>query len=226
MIRVRNLSKIFGQNKVLDGVNLTVEQGETVALLGPSGSGKTTLLRCLNGLERFTSGEVEVDNILLYPPGEDPQEQEKLAKIRLCCGFVFQQYHLFPHMSVLANVALAPIHVQGLPKAKAEGIALELLDRVGLGAKATSKPARLSGGEQQRVAIARALALQPKYLLYDEPTSALDPDRARDMWELMGRLAQDGQTQVIVTHQTELTTHIPCRVVRMKAGQILEDSKP
>jgi polar amino acid transport system ATP-binding protein len=223
MIRIKNLSKVFGSQTVLKGVSLEINPGETVALLGPSGSGKTTLLRCINGLERFSEGEVEVDGVSLYPAGVDEGHEQRLAEIRLRCGFVFQQFHLFPHMTALANVALAPIHVLKTPRATAESRALEILASMGLENKAHNRPFRLSGGEQQRVAIARALAMSPRVLLYDEPTSALDPERARDMWEIMSRLASEGQTQVIVTHQVELTNHIPCRVVRMRAGEIVTE---
>jgi ABC-type polar amino acid transport system ATPase subunit len=223
MIRIKNLGKIYGEQRVLDGVNLEVHPGETVALLGPSGSGKTTLLRCINGLERFTEGEIEVDGVSLFPPGERVDHESSLRKVREMCGFVFQQFHLFPHLTAISNITLAPIHVKKLPRTEAEKLALDLLRSMGLEHKARQKPSRLSGGEQQRVAIARALALKPRFLLYDEPTSALDPERARDMWEIMSRLASEGQTQIIVTHQIELTHHIPCRVIRMKAGRIVEE---
>jgi general L-amino acid transport system ATP-binding protein len=223
MIRIKQVTKIFGTQRVLDQVSLDVNSGETVALLGPSGSGKTTLLRCINGLERFTEGEIEMDGVSLFPPGTLVDHDRSLAQIRLMCGFVFQQFHLFPHMSALANVALAPINVQKIPRPQAESHALELLRTMGLEHRADQRPSRLSGGEQQRVAIARALALRPRVLLYDEPTSALDPQRAREMWQIMSRLASEGQTQVIVTHQVELTNHIPCRVVRMSAGKVIEN---
>lgn len=215
MISVRNLSKRFGDHTVLHDVSFDVERGETVAVLGASGSGKTTLLRCLVGLEWGDSGEVEVDGVRLDFARSQKSQINNLHQVRKRCGLVFQQFHLFPHKTVLQNLALAPRHVLQAKPAEAEARALALLRQVGLEAKANERPARLSGGEQQRVAIARALAMQPAYLLYDEPTSSLDRTRAREIWSIMRDLASSGQTQVIVTHQEELTQEIPCRILRL-----------
>lgn len=220
MITVRNLTKRFGGQTVLDGIDLEVAKGETVALLGPSGSGKTTLLRCLNGLERFDEGEVDIDGVTVRATDTESTRQARLTEVRRRCGFVFQQYHLFPHRSVLRNVTLAPMNVLGDSREAAESRAMELLAKVGLADKAGHRTARCSGGEQQRVAIARALAMRPDYLLYDEPTSALDPSRAQEMWGIMRTLAEAGQTQIVVTHQEELTQAVACRVVRMAGGRL------
>ncbi|MCX7718857.1 MAG: amino acid ABC transporter ATP-binding protein [Candidatus Sumerlaeaceae bacterium] len=223
MITLRNLHKRFGQQIVIEDVSLEVQRGETVVLLGPSGSGKTTLLRCINGLEQFDGGEIEVDGILVR---SDMPQRERLARfraIRQKCGYVFQQFNLFPHKTVLQNLMLAPRVVKGLDEEAARQIAGDLLELVGLSEKAGERPHRLSGGEQQRVAIARALAMHPDYLLYDEPTSSLDAARAREIWAMMRQLADAGQTQLIVTHQEELTRSIPCRVVRMSHGRVEEE---
>ncbi|MCX7964322.1 MAG: amino acid ABC transporter ATP-binding protein [Candidatus Sumerlaea chitinivorans] len=220
MISVQKLTKKFGDHLVLDEVSLEVNRGETVVLLGPSGSGKTTLLRCIAGLEPFDDGQIEVDGIEVRP-GMTPSElAHRFHEIRLRCGFLFQQLHLFPHLTVLENLTLAPIHVKKLPPSEAAELAEHLLEKLGLHGKARMHPNKLSGGEQQRVAIARALAMEPNYLLYDEPTSSLDPDRARDIWQIMSQLAAQGQAQLVVTHQRELTQAIPCRVVRIEHGRL------
>ncbi len=220
MISIRNLSKNFGDHRILDDVSLEIAKGETVVLLGPSGSGKTTLLRCVNGLERPDSGEIEVDGIVVRAADPLARRTAALRDIRLRCGFVFQQFHLFPHLTVMQNLVLAPQQVKGVAGEDARELARDLLGQLGLGASADKRITKLSGGEQQRVAIARALAMQPEYLLYDEPTSSLDGDRAREIWRLMSELAQKGQTQVIVTHQEELPRAIACRVVRIRDGRI------
>jgi ABC-type polar amino acid transport system ATPase subunit len=220
MISVRSLSKSFGTRIVLDDVSLDVAKGETVVLVGPSGSGKTTLLRCINGLERPDAGEIEVDGIQLNGDDSRRDRVAKLRAIRMRCGFIFQQFHLFPHLSVLQNLVLAPVHVRREVREQAHEHALDLLTQVGLREHADKRPSRLSGGEQQRVAIARALAMKPEYLLYDEPTSSLDLDRAREIWGIIKRLGEEGQTQVIVTHQEDLAQAIPCRMVRMRDGRI------
>lgn len=219
MISVRNLSKRFGTHHVLDGLDLQVNRGETFVLLGPSGCGKTTLLRCLNGLEWPDSGEIEVDGIVLRPELPQDEKIRNVRAIRQKCGMVFQQFHLFPHYSVLENLTLAPVHVKNVGVAEARDIALRLLDQMGLASLADQKPSKLSGGEQQRVAIARALAMQPDYLLYDEPTSSLDSARAVEIWSIMRQLAKQGQTQVIVTHQQQLARELPCRVVQIEGGK-------
>jgi len=221
MITISNLSKSFDEKQALQGVSLTVERGETVVLLGHSGSGKSTLLRCLVGLTRFDDGEISVDGISLVAKMASEPRRRALADIRRRCGLVFQQYHLFPHLTVSQNLALAPLNVQGVARDVANERAARLLDTLGLADKGGARPHTLSGGEQQRVAVARALALEPEYLLYDEPTSALDPQRAREMWALMAKLAKEGQTQVIVTHQEQITGALPCRVIRMEAGRVI-----
>jgi ABC-type polar amino acid transport system ATPase subunit len=222
MISVRSLSKYFGNHVVLDGVCLDVAQGETVALLGSSGSGKTTLLRCLNGLERPDSGEFEVNGILVTDSDTARARIAKMREIRLRCGFVFQQFNLFPHRTVLDNITLAPIHVRGLTREEACSRALGLLAQVGLSQAAHKRPSKLSGGEQQRVAIARAMAMRPDVLLYDEPTSSLDAERAHEIWEIMRQLAAVGQTQLVVTHQEELATSVADRVVRLRNGHVVD----
>ena len=223
MITLRNLHKRFGQQTVIEDVSLEVQRGETVVLLGPSGSGKTTLLRCINGLEHFDGGEIEVDGIVVRADMPPHARLGRFRAIRQKCGYVFQQFNLFPHKTVLQNLMLAPRVVKGMDEDAARQIAGDLLELVGLSDKAGERPHRLSGGEQQRVAIARALAMHPDYLLYDEPTSSLDSARAREIWAMMRQLADAGQTQLIVTHQEELTQSIPCRVVRMSRGRVEEE---
>jgi len=220
MISVQKLTKRFGDHLVLNEVSLEVNRGETVVLLGPSGSGKTTLLRCIVGLEPFDDGRIEVDGIQVEPGVSPTELARRFHEIRLRCGFLFQQLHLFPHLTVLENLTLAPIHVKKLSATEAADLAKRLLEKLGLQGKAHMRPNKLSGGEQQRVAIARALAMEPNYLLYDEPTSSLDPDRARDIWQIMSQLAAQGQAQLVVTHQRELTQAIPCRVVRIEHGRL------
>lgn len=222
MISVRNITKAFGNHRVLDGVSLEVARGETVVLLGPSGSGKSTLLRCIIGLERIDSGEIEVDGIVLTPTLTAKEFDMRSHEIRLRCGLLFQQFHLFPHLTVLENLTLAPVLVRKMPRHEAEQMALSLLEKLGLQGKTHMRPGKLSGGEQQRVAIARALAMKPDYLLYDEPTSSLDLERAREIWALMSALAREGQAQLVVTHQYELAREVPCRVVRIAEGHIVE----
>jgi ABC-type polar amino acid transport system ATPase subunit len=224
MITLRSLHKQFGSQIIIEDVSLEVQRGETVVLLGPSGSGKTTLLRCINGLEHFDSGEVEVDGVVVRAGMTARERLSALRAIRQKCGYVFQQFNLFPHKTVLQNLMLAPCVVKGMPEEAARQIASDLLELVGLSEKASERPHRLSGGEQQRVAIARALAMHPEYLLYDEPTSSLDAARAREIWTMMRQLADAGQTQLIVTHQEELTRAIPCRVLRMNRGRLEEET--
>ncbi|MCX7625900.1 MAG: amino acid ABC transporter ATP-binding protein [Candidatus Sumerlaeaceae bacterium] len=224
MISVRNITKAFGSSRVLDGVSLEVARGETVVLLGPSGSGKSTLLRCIVGLEKINSGEIEVDGVVLSPDLTAKEYERRSHEIRLRCGLLFQQFHLFPHLTVLQNLTLAPIRVRGASREEAEQKAMALLHKLGLADKARMRPGKLSGGEQQRVAIARALAMRPDYLLYDEPTSSLDLDRAREIWRLMGDLARQGQAQLVVTHQYELANAVACRVVKISGGRIVANN--
>jgi cystine transport system ATP-binding protein len=225
MITVRNLHKRFGRTPVFERVSFDVERGETLVVFGPSGSGKTTLLRCLIGLESFDSGSIGIDGVSVEPATPARERTDRFLRIRQACGFVFQQYQLFPHLSVLDNLMVGPIHAKGMDRDEARRLSLDLLRQVGLAEKADARPHRLSGGEQQRVAIARAQAMQPACILYDEPTSSLDTQRAREIWGIMRRLAQTGQTQVVVTHQEELTRAMPCRVVRMNDGR-LESAGP
>jgi ABC-type polar amino acid transport system ATPase subunit len=220
MITVRNLHKRFGSTPVFERVSFDVERGETLVVFGPSGSGKTTLLRCLVGLESFDSGSIGIDGVTVDPRTPKHERAGCFLRIRQACGFVFQQYLLFPHLSVLENLMLGPIHAKRMDRDEARRLSLDLLRQVGLADKADARPHRLSGGEQQRVAIARAQAMQPSYILYDEPTSSLDGQRAREIWGIMRRLSQTGQTQVVVTHQEELTRAMPCRVVRMNDGRL------
>jgi len=205
MIAVREVSKRWAGLPVLDRVSLTVSPGEVAAIVGPSGSGKSTLLRCINGLEGFDSGEVEVGACRLTPRLDVRREARLLQNVRRRVGFVFQQFNLFPHLSVLGNVVEAPIHVLGLKREEAVARASRLLDRVGLRHKLDAWPRQLSGGEQQRAAIARALAMEPEVMLFDEPTSALDPQMAAEVMAVIQDLAKEGQTMVVVTHSTEFT---------------------
>ena len=195
MIEVKNLEKSFGKNHVLRGINETINEGEVVCIIGPSGSGKSTFLRCLNLLEQPTSGEVILDGEKINAPDRD------IDKIREKLGMVFQNFNLFPHMSVLDNITMAPIKVKGQARGEAEAEARRLLDVVGLLDKAEAYPSSLSGGQKQRVAIARALAMKPEIMLFDEPTSALDPEMVGEVLAVMKQLAEDGMTMVIVTHE-------------------------
>ena len=221
MIRVSNIVKYHGPNRILDGVSVEFGKAQVVGIVGPSGSGKSTLLRCINGLERFQEGEVAVDELKLtgVPPRKD-----LLLKLRRAVGMVFQSFNLFPHMSVLANVMSGPIHALGKPKLEAEATARALLDRVGLAAKADARPAQLSGGQQQRVAIARALAVNPAAILFDEPTSALDPKMSAEVMRVIDDLSNDEQfrtTMVIVTHDIAALRRVADSVVVLEAGKAI-----
>ena len=215
-IAVQNLHKSFGSNEVLKGIDLTVEDGEVVAVIGPSGSGKSTLLRCLNKLEEPTSGKVVIDGVDLT------DKSVKLDEVRQRIGMVFQHFNLFPHMTVLENITLAPIELGRFSKAEARERAMSLLERVGLQEKADAKPASLSGGQKQRVAIARALAMHPKVMLFDEPTSALDPELVNEVLDVMKALARDGTTMIVVTHETGFAREVADTVVFMDDGLIVE----
>ena len=222
-----NVSKKFGKDLVLDRVNLTVHKGDVVCLLGPSGAGKTTLLRCLNHLEKPTSGAVFLDNELLgYRNAGDALVEltpSAVAQQRQRIGMVFQSFNLFPHMTALENIIEAPTKVKKVPKAEAVDNARRLLDSVGLLNKADSIPDRLSGGQQQRVAIARALAMNPEVVLFDEPTSALDPEFVGEVLEVMQKLAANGTTMVIVTHEIGFAREVAARSVFMERGRVLEE---
>lgn len=220
IVKVRNLEKSFGDLKVLRGIDLDVDEGEKLVIIGPSGSGKSTLLRCLNLLEVPTNGTVEFAGEILTDPDAN------LAKIREEIGMVFQDFNLFPHKTVLENVALAPVIVKHMERAEAEELALSLLEKVGLSDKAANHPAQLSGGQQQRVAIARALAMQPKLMLFDEPTSALDPEMVGEVLQVMGDLARDGMTMVVVTHEMKFAQEVGDRVLFIDEGVILEQGPP
>lgn len=220
MIEVKNLEKSFGKNHVLRGINETINEGEVVCIIGPSGSGKSTFLRCLNLLEQPTSGEVILDGEKINAPDRD------IDKIREKLGMVFQNFNLFPHMSVLDNITMAPIKVKGQARGEAEAEARRLLDVVGLLDKAEAYPSSLSGGQKQRVAIARALAMKPEIMLFDEPTSALDPEMVGEVLAVMKQLAEDGMTMFIVTHEMGFAREVADRVLFIDGGVILEQGTP
>jgi ABC-type polar amino acid transport system ATPase subunit len=222
MIRVSNLVKDHGPHRVLDGVSVEFPRGQVVGVVGPSGSGKSTLLRCINGLERFSAGEVFIGDLTL-PGGTTQPPQSLLLKLRRTVGMVFQQFNLFPHMTVLQNVMSGPVHALGKPRSEAEPAARKLLDRVGLADKANARPSQLSGGQQQRVAIARALAVNPSAILFDEPTSALDPRMSAEVMQVIDDLANDGQSQttmVIVTHDIPALRRVADAVVVLEGGHV------
>lgn len=219
MIELKDVRKSFGKNEVLKGINLQIDKGEVVVIIGPSGSGKSTVLRTMNYLEEPTSGHVIVD-------GMDLSDKNKLNAVRTEVGMVFQNFNLFPHMTVLDNLILAPVNVRKTDKKEAQDIAMKLLERVGLADKARMYPDSLSGGQKQRVAIARALAMKPKVMLFDEPTSALDPEMVREVLDVMKSLADEGMTMVIVTHEMGFAKEVADRVLFVDGGQILEDGTP
>lgn len=220
MIYVNDLHKSFGDLEVLKGINQHIVPGEKVAVIGPSGSGKSTFLRCLNLLEQPTSGSIIID-------GEDILEKGKdINRIRQKMGMVFQQFNLFPHLTVMKNITLAPMLLKKKPKAEAEEAAKVLLNRVGLLEKADAYPAQLSGGQKQRIAIARALAMEPEIMLFDEPTSALDPEMVGEVLEVMTDLAKAGMTMVVVTHEMGFAREVSNRVLFMDEGIVLEEGTP
>jgi polar amino acid transport system ATP-binding protein len=220
VIDFHHVDKWFGSLHVLKNINLKIAGGEVVVVCGPSGSGKSTLIRCINRLEAIQSGEIIVDGQSLSDPKLNSSE------LRTRVGLVFQSFNLYPHMTVLQNITLAPTKVKGLAVREAERVAKELLDRVGIPDKAGVYPANLSGGQQQRVAIARALAMKPKIMLFDEPTSALDPEMINEVLEVMTDLAHDGMTMVVVSHEMGFARRVAHRVVFMDGGEILEEGKP
>ena len=219
LISMRGVSKSFGSFQALRDINVEVAEGEVVVIIGPSGSGKSTLIRCINLLEQYDAGDIFVDGVRV-------QDGANLCKVRAEVGMVFQQFNLFPHMTALRNVALAPMRVRGLSKQAAEERAMKLLDRVGLTDQAQKYPAQLSGGQQQRVAIARTLALEPKALLFDEPTSALDPEMIGEVLDVMRNLAKTGVTMIVVTHEMGFARQVADRVIFIEAGQIIEETDP
>ena len=219
-VLVRGLKKQYGDNVVLKSIDLTIQPGEVVCVIGPSGSGKSTMLRCLNRMEEINGGKVFVDGVDITDSKED------INKIRQNIGMVFQHFNLFPHLSVLDNITLAPMELKGLSKVEAESLALYLLESVGLADKAHVAPNSLSGGQKQRVAIARALAMQPDVLLFDEPTSALDPEMVGDVLDVMKKLAEDGMTMIVVTHEMGFAREVADRVIFMDGGFIVEENVP
>mgnify|MGYP000900281187 FL=1 len=219
MIKLENVHKSFGKNEVLKGINLHIKQGQVVVIIGPSGSGKSTVLRTMNYLEEPTFGKVIVD-------GMDLSDKNKLNEVRAEVGMVFQNFNLFPHMTVMDNLTLAQTKVRKTSTDEAKKIGQALLDRVGLGDKANAYPDSLSGGQKQRVAIARALAMKPKVMLFDEPTSALDPEMVSEVLDVMKSLAEDGMTMVIVTHEMGFAKKVADRVLFVDGGLILEDDTP
>jgi ABC-type polar amino acid transport system ATPase subunit len=225
VISIRGLSKRHGALQVLEGVSAEVTAGETIAVVGPSGGGKSTLLRCLNYLEAFDAGEIDIAGFELRP-GLGPRQRTLLRALRTSVGMVFQQFNLFPHLTALQNIALAPEVVRLTPRADARAAARELLARVGLADRAGSYPHQLSGGQQQRVAIARALAQKPKVMLFDEPTSALDPEMRDDVMEVIRDLAQGGMTMLVVTHEMQFAHDVATRVWVIDRGTIAEDGTP
>ncbi|HEX2261471.1 MAG TPA: amino acid ABC transporter ATP-binding protein [Candidatus Binatia bacterium] len=220
MIEFRDVNKWFGPLHVLKDINLKIDAGAVVVVCGPSGSGKSTLIRCINRLESIQSGEIIVDEQRLSEPKLDS------SKLRAKVGMVFQSFNLYPHMTVLQNITLAPTKVKGWAAGEAEKVAKELLDRVGIPDKAAVYPANLSGGQQQRVAIARALAMKPKVMLFDEPTSALDPEMINEVLEVMTDLARDGMTMVVVTHEMGFARRVAHRLIFMDEGEIIEEGSP
>jgi ABC-type polar amino acid transport system ATPase subunit len=216
MIEIRDVSKWYGDFQVLSHVNEVIRRGQTVVVCGPSGSGKSTLLRCINGLEPFQEGEVIVDGISVSDPSTN------LYKLRQKIGMVFQRFELYPHMTALQNITLAPIKVLKKSRAEAERKAMELLERVGIPDKANAYPANLSGGQQQRVAIARALAMEPEVMMFDEPTSALDPEMIKEVLDVMTDLAKGGMTMVVVTHEMGFARGVADEIIFMDEGKIIE----
>lgn len=220
IIKIKRLRKLFGEHVVLDGIDLAVHQGEKVVVLGPSGSGKSTMLRCINALETPTDGDICVDGVSVHSKDTD------INKLREHLGMVFQKFNLWPHKTVLENVALARRKVLGKSKKEADDKALELLEKVGLSSKASNYPASLSGGQQQRVAIARALAMDPSVMLFDEPTSALDPELVGEVLAVMKKLAESGMTMIVVTHEIGFAREVADRIVFMDEGAVVEEGRP
>jgi ABC-type polar amino acid transport system ATPase subunit len=219
VIEMEGVAKFYGRFQALADIHLSVEQGEVVVILGPSGSGKSTLIRCINLLEPYQAGEIRVAD-------QRVESGPKLAGIRCEVGMVFQNFNLYPHMTVLANVALAPVRVRGLSRRDAQARAHVLLEKVGMGAHADKYPGQLSGGQQQRVAIARTMAMEPRVILFDEPTSALDPEMVGEVLDVMQNLARSGVTMVVVTHEMGFARKVADRVIFMESGRIIEQNTP
>ncbi|MFW3614760.1 amino acid ABC transporter ATP-binding protein [Billgrantia antri] len=223
IVHMDKVNKHFGELHVLKDIDLAIASGEVVVVIGASGSGKSTLIRCINGLEEFQAGHIEVDGNELLPEGKSGRA---LQKIRTEVGMVFQQFNLFPHLSVLDNVTLAPMKVRGWSRADATETAYRLLERVGIADQADKYPSQLSGGQQQRVALARALAMEPRLMLFDEPTSALDPEMIGEVLDAMRELAREGMTMIIVTHEMGFAREVADRVVFIDRGEIVEQAAP
>ena len=226
IVSVVDLHKRFGTLHVLKGVNLAVRSGEVVVVFGRSGSGKSTLLRCINFLEEPTGGTIEVDGIRLEAGPNLRARRETIQSIRMRAGMVFQEFNLFPHLSVIENVIEGPVTVKGTSREQAEPLAMDLLEKVGLTEKRDEYPIRLSGGQKQRVAIARALAMEPKVMLFDEPTSALDPELIGGILEVMRTLAKEGMTMMVVTHEMGFAREVANRMVFMHEGELIEEGPP
>ncbi|MGI6191597.1 amino acid ABC transporter ATP-binding protein [Eubacterium sp. F2] len=218
MLEIKNLKKLYGDLEVLKGINQVINDKEVLCIIGPSGGGKSTLLRCLNHLEEPTEGEIYIDGELIT--------EDNLTNVRERMGMVFQSFNLFPHMTVLENVTVGPIHVKGKSQEEAEKHAKELLEMVGLSDKINAKPRALSGGQQQRVAIARALAMDPEIMLFDEPTSALDPEMVGEVLDVMKKLASEGMTMVVVTHEMGFAKEVADKVIFIDQGVIAEEGTP
>ncbi len=216
MIEIRNVSKWYGDFQVLKDINEVIGRGQTIVICGPSGSGKSTLLRCVNGLEPFQNGEIRVDGISVGDP------KTNLYQLRQRIGMVFQRFELYPHMTVMDMITLAPIKVKKKSKSEAQAKAMQLLERVGIPEKAREYPANLSGGQQQRVAIARALAMEPEYMMFDEPTSALDPEMIQEVLEVMIDLAKEGMTMLVVSHEMGFAREVADEIIFMDGGRIIE----
>jgi len=220
VVEFRKVTKTFGPVVVLREVDLSIEAGEVVVLIGPSGSGKSTLLRCINALEEINGGDLIVDNISVL------SGRSQVRTIRQEAGMVFQQFNLFPHLTILENCTLAPIWVRKMPRAEAEALAMRFLERVKIPEQASKYPGQLSGGQQQRVAIARALCMSPRIMLFDEPTSSLDPEMVKEVLDVMVSLAEEGMTMVVVTHEMGFARQVADRVIFMDEGQIIEENAP
>jgi general L-amino acid transport system ATP-binding protein len=220
MIRMDGVHKWYGQFHVLKNINLTVNKGERIVVCGPSGSGKSTMIRCINRLEEHQKGRIVVDNIELS------HDLKHIEQVRREVGMVFQHFNLFPHLTVLENLTLAPIWVRKMPKAEAESVAMKYLERVKIPEQAAKYPGQLSGGQQQRVAIARSLCMNPKVMLFDEPTSALDPEMIKEVLDVMIELARSGMTMICVTHEMGFARTVANRVIFMDRGEIIEENEP
>ncbi|MDA8157106.1 MAG: amino acid ABC transporter ATP-binding protein [Actinomycetota bacterium] len=229
MISVRDLQKNFGDVQLFKGVSLEVEKGQAIVLIGPSGSGKSTFLRCINGLETFHGGEIIVEGTVLHPVGGNRpsrQDADEIRKVRRKTGMVFQHFNLFPHLTVLENIILAPVEVLGVKKEDAVRHARSLLERINLNGKEGSHPGQLSGGQQQRVAIARALAMKPEAMLFDEPTSALDPETVGEVLSVIRGLVEEGMTTLIATHEMGFAREVAHKVIVFDEGEIIESGPP